>query len=88
MEGASCMLMRRAVRQTRVATGGQASEHRARTTWVYMLLCVCWRVTHLFLSLRTLPPAQIIKVGLVVGLPRLTLFHQISLFSGACVCVL
>ena len=25
--GASCMLMRRAVRQTRVATGGQASEH-------------------------------------------------------------
>ena len=48
------MLMRRAVRQTRVAAGGQASEHRARATWVNMLLCACWRVTHLFLSLRFL----------------------------------
>ena len=28
--GASCRLMRRVVRQTRVAAGGQASEHRAR----------------------------------------------------------
>ena len=46
------MLMSRAVRQTRVATGGQASEHQARATWVNMLLCARWRVTHLFLSLR------------------------------------
>ena len=45
------MLMRRAVRQTRVAAGGQESEHRARATWVNMLLCACWRVTHLLLSL-------------------------------------
>ena len=36
--GASCRLMRRAVRLTRVAAGGQASEHRARATWVSMLL--------------------------------------------------
>ena len=50
---ASCRLMRRAVRQTRVATGGQASEHRARATWVNMLLCARWEVTDLFLSLRT-----------------------------------
>ena len=50
---ASCMLMRSAVRQTRVATGGQASEHRARATWVNMLLCARWGVTDLFLSLRT-----------------------------------
>ena len=50
--GASWMLMSRAVRQTRVAAGGQASEHRARATWANMLLCACWRVTHLFLLLR------------------------------------
>ena len=50
--GAGCMLMSRAVRQTRVAAGGQASEHQARATWVNMLLCARWRVTHLFLSLR------------------------------------
>ena len=50
---ASCRLMRRAVRQTRVATGGQASEHRARATWVNMLLCARWKVTHLFSLLRT-----------------------------------
>ena len=50
--GASCMLMRRAVRQTRVATGGQAPEHQARATWVNMLLCARWRVTHLFWLLR------------------------------------
>ena len=30
------MLMRGAVRQTRGATGGRASEHRARDTWVNM----------------------------------------------------
>ena len=30
MGGASCMLMRKAARLTRVATGGQASEHRVR----------------------------------------------------------
>jgi hypothetical protein len=35
-----------------VAAGGQASEHQARATWVNMLLCARWRVTHLFLSLR------------------------------------
>ena len=52
--GAGCMLMSRAVRQTRVAAGGQASEHQARATWVNMLLCARWRVTHLFLSLRIL----------------------------------
>ena len=34
--GASWMLMSRAVRQTRVATGGQASEHRARAMRVNM----------------------------------------------------
>ena len=50
--GAGCMLISRAVRQTRVAAGGQASEHQARATWVNMLLCARWRVTHLFLSLR------------------------------------
>ena len=33
---ASCRLMRRAVRLTRVATGGQASEHRARAMRVNM----------------------------------------------------
>ena len=49
---ASCRLMRRAVRQIRVATGGQASEHWARATWVNMLLCARWEVTDLFLSLR------------------------------------
>ena len=41
------------MRQTRVATGGQASEHRARATWVDMLLCARWKVTHLFSLLRT-----------------------------------
>ena len=51
--GASCMLMGRAVRQTRVPTGGQASEHRARAMWVNMLLCVRWKVTHLLSLLRT-----------------------------------
>ena len=56
--GASCMLMGRAVRQTRVATGGQASEHRARATWVNMLLCARWKVTHLFSLLRTFFPLQ------------------------------
>jgi hypothetical protein len=50
--GARCMLMRSAVRQTRVATGGQASEHRARAAWVNMLLCARWKVTHLFSLLR------------------------------------
>ena len=37
--GASCRLMGRAVRLTRAAAGGQASEHRARAMWVNMLLC-------------------------------------------------
>ena len=49
---ASCRLMGRAVRLTRVAAGGQASEHRARAMWVNMLLCARWKVTDLFLLLR------------------------------------
>ena len=44
---AGCRLMRRVVRLTRVATGGQASEHRARAMRVDMLLCARWKVTHL-----------------------------------------
>ena len=50
---ASCRLMKRAARLTRVAAGGQASEHRARAMWVNMLLCARWKVTHLFWLLRT-----------------------------------
>ena len=50
---ASCRLMKRVVRLTRVAAGGQASEHRARAMWVNMLLCARWKVTHLFSLLRT-----------------------------------
>ena len=59
------MIMSRAVRQTRVATGGQASEHQARATWVNMLLCARWRVTHLFLSLRNFrpPPSDTNEIG-------------------------
>ena len=51
--GASCRLMGRAVRLTRVAAGGQASVHWARAMWVNMLLCARWKVTHLFALLRT-----------------------------------
>ena len=51
--GASCRLMRRAVRLARVATWGKASEHRARAVWVNMLLCARWETTDLYLSLRT-----------------------------------
>jgi hypothetical protein len=50
---ASCRLMRWAVRLTRVAAGGQASEHQARAMWVNMLLRARWKVTHLFSLLRT-----------------------------------
>ena len=49
---ASCRLMRRAVRQTRVATWREAPEHRARATWANMLLCARWEATDLFLLLR------------------------------------
>ena len=49
---ASCRLMRRAVRQTRVATWREAPEHQARATWANMLLCARWEATDLFLLLR------------------------------------
>ena len=29
-------------------TGGQTSGHRAHASWVNMLLCARWKVTHLF----------------------------------------
>ena len=38
-----------------VTTWGKASEHRARATWVDMLLCAHWEATDLFLSLRSSP---------------------------------
>jgi len=49
---ASCRLMRRAVRQTRVATWREAPEHQARATRANMLLCARWEATDLFLLLR------------------------------------
>ena len=48
MGGASCRLMRRAVRLAMVTTWGKASEHRARAAWVNMLLCARWEATDLF----------------------------------------
>ena len=51
---ASCRLVRRAVRQTRVDTWREASEHRARATWASMLLCARSKVTDLFLLSRNL----------------------------------
>ena len=53
MGGASCSLMRGAVRLARVTSWGEASEHRACATWVNMLLCARWEATDHFLSLRT-----------------------------------
>ena len=40
------------MRLARVAIWGKASEHRARATWVNMLLCARWEAMDLFLSLR------------------------------------
>ena len=61
---ASCRFVRRAVRLTRVATGGQASGHRARAAWVSMLSCARWEATDLFLWLRTFSGIYNYNMGL------------------------
>ena len=63
---ASCRLMGRAVRQTRVATWREASEHQARATWASMLLCARWEATDLFLLLRNFA----FTLGLAKGLAQ------------------
>ena len=63
---ASCRLMRRAVRQTRVATWREAPEHQARATWASMLLCARWEATDLFLLLRNFA----FTLGLAKGLAK------------------
>ena len=48
MGGANCRLVRRVARLVEMAVVEQAAEHGPRVSWASMLLCACWKATHLF----------------------------------------
>ena len=64
MGSASSRLVTRVARLGGVAAGGlgRAAGHCTRVIWVEVRLCARWRVTHLFLLLRTFSGRRLIPV--------------------------